>query len=80
MRRSGGCLDRSVGGIVEGECRRRSGIRWRVTSGGIARGSGVVENCWREQGRVGRGGILVPRRKLMVMVVVACSLGSVSVG
>ena len=41
MRRSG-CLDRSVVGIVEGKCRGSYGIRWRVTSGGIARGSSAV--------------------------------------
>ena len=35
----------------------------REDEGGIARGSGVVENCWREQGRVGRGRISVPRGK-----------------
>ena len=62
----------SVVGKVEGKCLERSGIRWRVTSGGIARGSGAVANCWRVQGRVGRGGISVPRRQLVVMVVVAC--------
>ena len=32
----------SVVGKVEGKCRERSGIRWRVTSGGIARDSGAV--------------------------------------
>ena len=35
-------LDRSVVVIVEGKCRGSYGIRWRVTSGGIARGSSAV--------------------------------------
>ena len=62
MRRSGGCLDRSVVRIVEGQCRGRYGIQWQVTSGGIARGSGAVANCWRVQGRVRQGGVLTNSR------------------